>query len=298
MILSAPLKGVLCVLGGGALLTCNDAVLKWLSGGYTVGQLMFVRGMFVMILLLIFVWQMGGFKVLRVYSWKGHLLRSLLVVSGTYMFISGLKFLPLANATAISFAGPLFVTAMAPSLLGERVGWRRWCAVLVGFCGVLVMVRPTGDVVQWAALLPLAASFTGAVRDIITRKMAFREASIAVLFYTTLGVTVAGLCSLPIVGWEDVPMIDYGLFAMAGVLVGSGHFFLIEALRHAEAAVVTPFKYSNIVTAMILGLLIWGHVPDTWTLVGASIVILSGLYILRRETFRSQQKKQEGQQKA
>ena len=171
---STSLKGILCMLAGSALLTGNDAVLKWLTADYPVGQVMFLRGIFVFLPVFFLVWRAGGRPVLRVSQRRGHLARAVLVVAGTFLFVSGLSFLPLADAIAITFAGPLFITALAPPLLGEHVGWRRWSAVLVGFVGVLIMVRPTGAAVQWAALLPLAASLTGALRDLLTRRMAAR----------------------------------------------------------------------------------------------------------------------------
>ena len=182
----ASTKGILCMVAGGALITVNDAILKWLSDTYPVGEVMFVRGLFVSIPIVFLVWRAGGIRSLVIFSWRGHLLRAALVVTGTFLFINGLFFLPLADAIAITFTGPIFVTALAPLLLGEHVGWRRWSAVLVGFCGVLIMVRPTGEAAQWAALFPLAASLTGALRDIVTRRLAFRERSVALLFYPAL----------------------------------------------------------------------------------------------------------------
>ena len=282
---TAPTKGILCMVAGGALITLNDAILKWLSDSYPVDEVMFVRGLFVSIPIVFLVWRAGGVRSLVIFSWRGHLLRAGLVVAGTFLFINGLFFLPLADAIAITFTGPIFVTALAPLLLGEQVGWRRWSAVLVGFCGVLIMVRPTGEAAQWAALLPLAASLSGALRDIVTRRLAFRERSVALLFYTTVAVVLAGLSTLPM-GWQPIAAGDLGLFALTGVLIGSAHFLMIEAFRFAEAAVVSPFKYFNLIVAVILGFVVWRQLPDAWTIGGAVFVITSGLYILRRETSR------------
>jgi drug/metabolite transporter (DMT)-like permease len=281
---SAPLKGILYMVIGSALLTGNDTVLKWLTGSYPVGQLMCLRGIFVYIPITFFVWQAGGFRALRVSSIKGQGLRAGLVVGGTFLFVTGLFYLPIADAIAISFAGPLFVTAMAPWLLGETVGWRRWVAVLVGFIGVLVITRPTGGAVQWAALFPLCASFTGALRDILTRRLAFQDSSVATLTLTTTAVVLAGSSTALFTDWQPVKMVDLGLFALGGVLIGSAHYALIETFRYAEAALVTPFKYSSIIWAAGLGYLIWGDLPDRWTVLGVTILITSGLYILRRET--------------
>jgi len=269
---------------GSALLTANDTVLKWLSGSYPVGQLMCLRGVFVFIPITFFIWRSGGVQSLRISSIKGQGVRAGLVVAGTFMFVTGLFYLPIADAIAISFAGPLFVTALAPWLLGEQVGWRRWGAVFVGFTGVLMITRPTGQAVQWAALLPLCASFTGALRDILTRRLAFQDSSVATLTLTTTAVVLVSSATSAFVDWQPVKISDIGLFALGGMLIGCAHFSLIETFRYAEAALVTPFKYSSIIWATGFGYLIWGDLPDGWTVLGVATLVFSGLYILRRES--------------
>ena len=140
---------------------------------------------------------------------------------------------------------------------------------------------------QWAALLPLAASFTGALRDILTRHLSGQESSMALLFYTSIGVTATGLASLPFT-WTSVPVFDWLLFSLSGFLIGSAHFLMIETFRYGEAALVAPFKYSGIIWAGILGYLIWGHIPELYTIVGSGIVIMAGFYILNRERLENQ----------
>lgn len=282
---SAPGKAIACMLLGAAVLTANDAVLKWMTGGYHVAQIMFCRGVFISIPLAVLIWRAGGLASLRTKNKKGHAVRALLVIVGTFLFVSGLKHLPLTDAIAIAFAGPLFITALAPPLLGEHVGWRRWMAVLAGFAGIVIIMRPGGGVFQWAALLPLAASLTGAFRDILTRSMSAKETSVALLFYTSLGVVVAGMAAAPFV-WTPVPPADWGWFAVNGFLIGSAHFLMIETFRYGEAALVAPFKYSGVIWAALFGYLIWGDIPDTGAVLGVSIVVVAGLYILRRERAR------------
>ena len=176
---SAPLKGMLCLVVGGALMTASDSVLKWLTSGYPVGQIMFLRGLFGLITILIFIKQAGGIDALVTRNYRDHILRSGLMVGGTFLYVTGLRFLPLADVISIAFAGPLFITALASPMLGEHVGWRRWIVVLIGFTGILIIFQPGGAVFQWAALLPLAASCTGAFRDILTRKMSVSETSVS-----------------------------------------------------------------------------------------------------------------------
>jgi len=275
-------RGIAFMLLGGALLTMNDAVLKWLTGDYPVGQIMFMRGIFVFLPISILVYYSGGLLVLRINSFKNQALRGVLMVSGTFLFITGLGHLPLGEAIAITFAGPLFITLLAPALLGEHVGWRRWAAVLIGFSGVLVMTRPGSEAVQWAALFPLSASLFGALRDLMTRKLSTSETSISMLCFSTAIVVLGGLATSPF-GWAPLTPRDVGLMALSGMLVGSAHFLLIECFRLAEAALVAPFKYFNMVWAVLFGFIVWGDVPDIWTVTGAAFVIGSVLYIMRRE---------------
>jgi drug/metabolite transporter (DMT)-like permease len=267
----------------GLLLTANDGILKWLTGGYSTGQIMFVRGLFVFIPISFFIWWAGGIYQMRIVSLKGQLFRAIFVVIGTFCFVSGLAYLPLADAISISFAGPLFVTAMASYFLKEIIGWRRWVAVFIGFIGVMIIIRPTGDAMQWAALLPLIASFTGALRDIITRYIAGGEQSATILTVSTVAVCLAGLATAPL-GWKPVPLSDLFLFLASGLLIGGAHFLMIDSFRYAEAAIVTPFKYTSIIWGTAFGFLVWGNLPDQWTMTGSMIVIASGLYILSRET--------------
>lgn len=278
----SPFRGVLCMIGAGLFLTLNDAVLKWLTGDYPVGQIMFLRGLFVFLPISLLVWHAGGLHSLRIRRVTPHLLRGALMIAGTFLFINGLRHLPFADAISITFAGPLFVTALAAPLLGEVIRWRRWLAVGVGFAGVLIIIRPTSEVAQWAAIFPLAASMTGALRDILTRKMAQQDSSISVMFYSTIAVTLAGGTTF-IGGWEPVAWPDLGLLLLGGTLLGCAHFLMIESFRLAEAALVVPFKYVSMVWAVLLGLVVWGDIPDGWTFLGTAVVIGSGLYILHRE---------------
>lgn len=279
---SSPLKGIAYMVVGFALLTLNDAVLKWLTASYPTGQIVFMRSIFVMILVGLIAWRYGGLRTLRVVNLRGQLVRAAAMTVATLLFVTSLRLMPLADAIAIAFATPLFVTALARPLLGEHVGWRRWAAVLVGFGGVLVMFRPTGDTVRLVALIPLGVALFSAFRDIITRHLAATESSVAILFITTLAIGATGLVTI-VGGWQAITLFDFGLFALGGFLLGGAQYLTIEAFRYAEAAVVSPFEYSAVLWAMLYGFLIWGDIPDRWIISGSLIVVASGLYILHRE---------------
>ena len=278
-------RGIVCMLLGVILLCLNDALIKSLTLGYPVGELLFVRGLFICPWILILAHRAGGLRSLRVTNVKGQAWRGLCVIAGSFLFVTGLRYLPLADAVAIAFTGPLFVTAMAPYALGEKVGWRRRGAVLAGFLGVLIMARPGGEALQWAVLLPLGAALCGGVRDLITRRIARSETTVAMLGVTTGVVMLAGLATAPW-GWAPLRRADLWVFAASGVVVAGAHYLMIEAFRHAEAALVAPFKYTTMIWAVLFGYLFFGDLPDAWTLAGAAVVILAGLYILHRETRR------------
>jgi len=271
-------------------LTANDAVLKWLTGDYPVGQLLFFRGLFVLLAITLFVWRSGGIESIRINSFWGQFQRAGFAFASGFLFISGISYLPLADAIAITFAGPLFITILAAPMLGEDVGWRRWAAVAVGFFGVLVMVRPSSEAIQLAALFPLGASLAGALRDITTRRISAHETSMSILLFSTLSVILFGLGTLPF-GWAPLTLLDLGLMGLSGLFVGGAHYFLIERFRWAEAALLAPFKYANMVWAVIFGFIIFADLPDAWTLSGAGFVVVCGLYIAHRETLMAKGKR-------
>ena len=279
----AGLKGVACMIVGCALVTFNDAILKWLTTDLPVGEIMFLRGLFVFLPIVLLAVHEGGLHRLKIQNPRGQGLRAAIVVTGMFLFITGLSLLPIAEAIALTFAGPLFATALAVPFLGERVGWRRWTAVGAGLIGVLVMLRPGESAFVFAALLPLGAAVTGAFRDIVTRRLSVSDSSSSILMVTTVAVTLAGAVTAPF-GWQAPTWLEVGFLALAGLLLGAAQYLMIEAVRHAEIGLIAPFKYTSLIWAVMAGYIVFGSVPDIWVMVGSSIVIASGLYILHRES--------------
>jgi len=276
-------EGIACMVIGGLVLTVNDAIVKYMAGLYPVGEVMFIRGATTVGLIALYVAWRGGWPAIRVKSWQGQLARAACTLFSTFLFIGSLRFLPLAESIAITFAGPLFITALAARTLGEEVGWRRWAAVVVGFMGVLLMFRPGEAAFNWGAALALTAALSGAIRDLITRRITQTESSLSILMVTTATVTLGGLATLPL-GWT-LPSVGHGgLLMLAGVFLGTAHFLMIEAFRRAEATLVAPFKYVTVLWAVIAGVLVWGDWPDAWMGAGMVLVVGSGLYIFHRET--------------
>ena len=274
---------IACMLVGTAILTLSDALVKALAGTYPTGQLLFIRSVCVWPWILLFANRMGGFRSMVIRDIKGQMLRGVCVIASAYLFITGLRHLTLADAIAVSFMGPLFITAMAPFVLGEKVGWRRWLAVLVGFAGVLFMLRPGSAALQCAIIFPLGAAVCGGLRDLITRRIAGTETTVAVLAATTTFLLLAGAATAPFVAWAPLRQADLALFALSGALIAVAHTLMIEAFRRGEAALVAPFKYSSLLWATLFGFLMFGELPDRWTVIGAVIIVLAGLYVLHRE---------------
>ncbi len=279
----APTRAVVCLLAGSALLTGHDALMKWLLGSYPLGQVWFLRGMVALVLTLAIAMARRQLRLaLHVSSWRDQGLRAACSAASGFLFTAGLAHLPLADCIAIGFASPLFITGLAAPLIAETVGWRRWLAVLLGFAGVMLIVRPTGQAIHWAALLPLSAALFGALRDLLTRRMGRTETSQSILIYSTLGGVLVGLATAPL-GWRPLAPDDIGLILLAGVVVCGGHFLLIEGFRRADAAFLAPLKYSTLVWGTLFGYALWGDVPAPEILMGALVVIAAGIYVVRQK---------------
>jgi drug/metabolite transporter (DMT)-like permease len=232
------------------------------------------------------VWHTGGLVTLKVSSASDQCLRALLAAGSTVLVVTSLSVLPLAEVISLLFIAPLFVTALAKPLLRETVGWRRWAAVFVGFVGVLVMLRPGEDAFQVAALLPIAAAFLGALRDIVTRRISATEHTTAIATWSTLALAGTGFATLPF-GWQPLDATDVGIAALAGLLFGAGHYLIIEGYKYAEAAVVSPYRYTDLLWAAIFGFILWGELPSLWLLAGAPLIIGSGVYMALHERYQS-----------
>ncbi|MED5358294.1 MAG: DMT family transporter [Pseudomonadota bacterium] len=277
-------RGIALIMGGLLLLTINDATAKWLTDSYPVPQIISLRGITILLPLVIILYFRGGFAAFKPYRIRNQALRALCFVGSTFFIITALSMMPLADAVAFTFTGPLIIAVLAPFLLSEHVGWRRWSAIIVGFVGVVLIARPTPDAFQWAALVALGAAFWSALRDMVTRRISAEESSDLILFYSTVAVMTVGVLAAFVYPWRMPNAEDWALFALLGVLNGGAHYMIIEAHRWAEASVIAPFRYTALVWAFILGYFLWGDVPDAWLLSGSALVVASGLYILHRET--------------
>jgi len=212
--------------------------------------------------------------------------RSVLLLASTLCNFVALRYLQLDQALALSFSTPFFVAALSGPILGEWVRWRRWTAIGVGFLGVLVVIRPGTGSIHPAAALSLSAALCYALYAITTRILARTDSNLTTLFYSNVVGALALIPVLPFVWTTPHDPLIIGLMFAAGALGAFGHYLLIAAHRLAPAAVLSPFIYTEIVLVIILGFVVFGDLPNRWTLAGASIVIASGLYMLHRERVR------------
>jgi drug/metabolite transporter (DMT)-like permease len=280
---SPTFKGILASAGGILLLTVNDAVSKYLTQTFPVGQVICLRQAATLLVIVPYVMATTGWAGLRVVSWSGQITRGALFVVGASLMVWGLSALPLATVITIMFVSPTFIAALSAPLLGERVGLHRWLAIIAGFAGVLIVVRPGGMSFEWVLLIPVAGAFTNAFRDIMTRRLARTETSVAILFWSAVIVTAAS-ATTAVSGWQPVSVTAAAWFVAVGVLNAGAHFLLIEGYRLAEAALVAPVRYTGLIWAVVLGYAVWGQLPDAWVLLGAAVIVASGVYMIRAET--------------
>lgn len=275
-------SGILTMCAGVAFLVLNDAIAKVLTDRYDAMQIIFVRNLIAVPLIAAVAVMLRGPGALRTYHLRLHAVRGALMMLGAYLYFTSLTYLPLAEATALIFAAPIFITALSVPLLGEAVGWRRWSAVLLGFAGVLIVVQPGGSTFQPASLLPVATALLYSIFMITARWLHQGESMWTMMLYVVLFPLIytapfALLVWVP-VGLEDVP------FFVAIAICGSlGITFIGQAFRMAPAAVVAPFDYTALLWATLLGWLIWDEIPVMWTVVGALVIMVSGIIIVLRE---------------
>lgn len=278
----SPARAILMMVASVAFFAVMDALVKDLGARYPTMQVMFFRSLFAFVPILFLILHGGSLKALRVNSLSGHLLRSLVGVAAMFCFFHAYARMPLADVVAISFAAPVFVVALSVPLLGETVGPRRWAAVLVGFVGVMIMIRPDAGLLTSVAVVPLLGTLFFALAMIVLRRLGRTETSASVAFTFTLACTVVSGLALPFV-WVTPDLLDLAALIAVGLLGGVGQILMTAAFKHGDVAVIAPFEYTAMVWATLLGFVFWGEVPglNIWT--GVAIVMASGLFILFRE---------------
>jgi drug/metabolite transporter (DMT)-like permease len=281
----ARLVGIALMCGAVSTFSCLDTTAKYLGREIDIMQIVWARYTFAMLLAFLFANPISRPGMLGTGRPMLQVVRAAILLGSTMLNFFALKYLRLDQVLAISFATPFAVAALSGPVLGEWVGARRWAAIGVGFIGVLVVTRPGFGIVHPAALLAVLAMLCYAAYFMTTRVLARTDSNQTTLFYSNLAGAVLMLPVVPFF-WTPLTAWQWTLLVMAGGFASFGHYMLIVAHRYAPVSLLSSFVYSQLVGVVILGYLVFGDVPDAYTLTGAAIVISSGLYILHRERIR------------
>jgi drug/metabolite transporter (DMT)-like permease len=275
--LSTAHLGALLTALGMLLFAVTDAMSKLLVRDYSVSEALWIRYIIFALFSLWIAWPLGIRSVARSAKPWLQAARSLLAVIEGATFVVALRYLPLADTHAVAAASPLIVVGMSAAWLGERIGVRRWLAVLVGFAGVMLIIRPGFTQFSWPLLIPLVGAFMWALYQVMVRFLARDDRPETTLLWSAF----VGLAAVTLVAPWDFRLPDawsWVLFITVGILGSLAHYALIRALDYAEASAVQPHGYTLLVWAALMGWLVFGDVPTPWTIMGACIVVLSGLY--------------------
>lgn len=286
------LTGALLMMGSMAAFTLNDAMIKALAGQIPVFQVMFLRGILTTLMVGLVAWRMGALaRRLPREDWAPVFWRMVGEIGSAYFFVTALFHMPIANISAIMQAMPLTITLAAALFFREPVGWRRMSAILAGFVGVMLIVRPGTEGFNIYSIYGLAAVAFVTLRDMATRKLSRDVPSMLVTLITSFCIMTAfGAASLT-GEWAPVDGRAAALIAGASVMIIGGYLFSIMVMRIGEISFVAPFRYTSLIWALILGWLAFGEWPQTITLIGAAIVVSSGLFTLYREAQLSRRAK-------
>ncbi|MBX3566552.1 MAG: DMT family transporter [Rhizobiaceae bacterium] len=281
--------GIFLMLLGIMMFALNDVLGKWLVSTYSVGQLLLLRSAAALVVLLPFVWRAGVRSLFRVERPRLQVVRVILTSAEVFAFYFAVMYLPLADVMTYWLAAPIYVAALSPLLLGERVGWRRWTAIFIGFCGVVVALEPSAATFTAPAIISILGSFAFTFMMISGRALRGTP-DLTMVTWQTVGAALLGAATAPI-GWVTPTGSDFALLSLLGVVAMLAHVCVNRSLKLADAATVTPFQYTLLIWGISMGWIVFGDVPRPAMLIGAAIIVAAGLFIF----FREQQLKRRGQ---
>ena len=283
-----PFRGIVLILASTVFLGMSDVTAKYLSATLPSIEIAWIR--FLVFALIMSPAMLPGSPLYSLQSQRPGLqmLRGAALLGSSLFFISGLRFLPIAEASATGFVSPLFVTALSIVFLGESVGVRRWIATAVGLIGVLIILRPGTGAFHPAAFFPIVSALAWACTLVMTRMLSGKEHALTTMTYSSITGACIMCALVPFVwvapSWHDVL---FGIFI--GIASTAGQWIVVLAFRYADASVLAPFSYTQLLWVSILGFVIFGELPDIWTVVGAVFIVGSGLYTAHRERIRRSQ---------
>ncbi|MCC7548540.1 MAG: DMT family transporter [Burkholderiales bacterium] len=282
-----PLRGMLLIMLAVFMFSSMDTLAKHMlkREAYPLSPLIFARYGVHMLFMIALLAPRMGLNLVRTQRPGLQVLRGLLLMGSTGFFYLSLTYLPLAEAAAISFVGPVLVAALSGPLLREHIGRRQWTAIGFGFLGVLIIVRPGGGVFTWHAIFPLVCALLFALYQVLTREIAGRENALTTLFFTALVGALLSALPLPFT-WQAPTALQLAFMIGIGVLGGTGHFLLIRAVEHASPAALAPFVYTQLMWSTLLAYFAFGEFPDSGSLLGMAVIILGGLLAVNWEQIR------------
>jgi drug/metabolite transporter (DMT)-like permease len=274
--------GILYMVASVFLFSIQNAIGKWLAQSYPIPMLVFFRSFVALLPSFLLVMRAGGIRVMRTNRLAGQFGRAVIWGGSNVASFFGFHLLPVADAIALTFAAPLFLTALSYPILKERVSRERWIAVSVGFVGVLVMARPSGAENALGVAGAVTCAVCNAVGTLTVRDLCRTEHSASIVTWTAIFMTLMALPALPFF-WVTPTPIDFLLFCSIGLIGGVSQYWTTQALSYAPAAAVSPFNYMALIWGSIIGFIVWGEVPTTPIIIGSAIVTLTGLYLVVRE---------------
>ncbi|KPK32902.1 MAG: hypothetical protein AMJ66_06185 [Betaproteobacteria bacterium SG8_40] len=280
-------RGIALIVAAVFMFSAMDTLAKFmLRSDYPIGALIWARYAVHLIVTVALLWPRMGSRLFRAKRPGLQLARGLLLVASTLSFYTALRYLPLAEAAAISFVGPVMTTLLAGWLLHERASARQWIAVLLGFAGVLIIIRPGGALFTPAAVFPLLTAVLFSVYQIVTRRMSGHDHAYTTLFYTALVGGIVTSAALPL-SWQTPTVLQAVMMFGMGVLGGYGHYLLIRAVEHASPAALAPFSYSQLLWSTLLGYIAFRDFPDAGSFLGMAVVVTAGLLALNWKQMRT-----------
>lgn len=273
--------GVFLMLAGDFMFALNDAMGKWLVASFSVGQVVLIRSIGSFIILGPMIARQGVGPLFHMDRLGLQVARAIATALDTLLFYASVVYLPLADVMSFYMAGPIYVAAMSHFFLDEKVGWRRWMAIVLGFCGVLIMLKPSAAAFSLPSLFALVGSIAFAVAIVLSRSLRGTSDTTLVTWQTI--VTGLGGAVIAIGNWEAAAPFDYGAMLLLGLVSGAAHLMITRALKLAPASTLAPLHYTLLLWAVVFGILFFDDVPGPRILIGAAIVVIAGLFIFHRQ---------------
>lgn len=279
-------RGIIFFLLAIVLFVVNEALCKLVYDTVPANQIMAVRGLIATAVILGIAHALGATRQIGAMFDRRVVMRSIVDLAGSYLYMIALFHMPIGNMMAINMASPLMMTAVVAVVLREPVGWRRWGAIVAGFLGVLLVVQPRAENFNAYSILAVGAVICIVMRDLVTRRIDATIPSLIIILTNVGMMAVVALALALIEGWIAMGWRETGFLALSALFIVAGYQLAVEAFRHAEVPVIVPLRYTGLLWALLLGYLLWGDVPDELATAGIGLIVASGLYVFHRERVR------------